>query len=119
MILAIGMMGALGACARYYISYYYGTKNTDDFPRATFLVNIVGSLVLGCLYSAYERTMLAQWIWLLLGVGFLGAFTTFSTFSYEWVMYMKQKQYIKAFSYMIASVSVGLTAAYVGYWLFK
>lgn len=119
MIVAIGAMGALGACARYYISYYYSTKNTTDFPKATLLVNVLGSLILGCLISLYERTILAQWIWLLLGVGFCGAFTTFSTFSYEWVIYLQQKQYIRAISYIVVSVIVAIAAAYVGYLIFK
>lgn len=119
MILMIGVAGALGACARYYISVYYSTKNRSGFPIATFLVNITGSLFLGGLFSLYERTIITQSIWLLLGVGFLGAFTTFSTFSYEWIISMQQKQYYIAVQYMVASVSAGLAAVYIGFWMFK
>lgn len=119
MIIAIGAMGSLGACARYYISYYHGTNNTKDFPRATFLVNIVGSFILGFLYSLYEQAIISEWLWYLLGVGFLGAFTTFSTFSYELIMYMKEKRYGSAIGYVTASLIVGIASVYIGYWILK
>ncbi|URN93837.1 MAG: fluoride efflux transporter CrcB [Candidatus Pristimantibacillus lignocellulolyticus] len=119
MIIAIGAMGALGACARYYISNNHSIKNTNKFPRATFLVNVVGSFILGCLFSCYEQDILPKGLWYLFGVGFLGAFTTFSTFSYEWIMFVKEKKYGSAILYVTASLIVGIAAAYVGYWLFK
>ncbi|MCR8656721.1 fluoride efflux transporter CrcB [Paenibacillus endoradicis] len=119
MIAAIGAMGALGACARYFISSYHVTKNIDYFPRATFLVNILGSFILGSLISFYEQAILSEWLWYLFGVGFLGAFTTFSTFSYEWIIYMREKQYVRAISYVFISLVVGIVAAYLAYWIFK
>ena len=82
--IAIGVAGALGALARYGVGGLISRRNQGAFPWETFVVNISGSFVLGFVFTlATERWALAPWLRSGLTIGFLGAYTTFSTFMLE------------------------------------
>ena len=88
-LLTIG--GAVGTNARYWLSVWIHNQNwTDHFPLATFLINVSGSLLLGVCVIPFH-TRLPVW-WLLLGVGFCGGYTTFSTFAWETYVLIHEKQ---------------------------
>jgi CrcB protein len=88
-LLTVG--GALGTNARYWLSVWiHDHKWTEQFPLATLLINVSGSLLLG-LFVAPFHNRLPMW-WILLGVGFCGGYTTFSTFALETVVLMHDKQ---------------------------
>lgn len=96
-ILAIGTGGFFGAICRYFvasqISYWLGAS----FPIGTLTVNAIGSFLLGFLTRFFlEHLLMAEIIRIGLLVGFLGAFTTFSTFSYESVMLLQEGDFTKA-----------------------
>lgn len=115
MIIGIGIAGAIGACVRYYISTLLWTKSIKSFPVATFFVNMTGSFLLGYLFTAHHEGVITDLIWQYTGVGFLGAFTTFSTFSYEWISLIREKKYRFAIIYILLSLVIGIGAAYLGY----
>lgn len=113
MTIAIIMLGAFfGAVARFGIGQLVKTWTTSMFPWATLFVNVSGSFCLGYLYasSAGPSLMLG------LGVGFLGSFTTFSTFKLE-VMRFVAKDWLRFGMYLLATYVLGLLAAYLGYHL--
>ncbi|WP_054958114.1 fluoride efflux transporter CrcB [Paenibacillus dakarensis] len=112
MSLWIGLGGIAGAVSRYSIGIWLGKKG-GTFPWATFLVNMAGSFLLGLLAGSADR--LPEATYTLLGTGFCGAFTTFSTFGYEAVTLAGQKLYMKAFTYVMMSVMLGILAAWIGY----
>ena len=88
-LLTVG--GALGTNARYWLSVWiHDQRWTEQFPLATLVINISGSLLLG-LFVVPFHTRLPVW-WLLLGVGFCGGYTTFSTFAWETVVLIHEKQ---------------------------
>lgn len=113
-VAALALGGLLGAVSRYAISLALPT-GTGQFPWATFLVNVSGSLALGFLLvlvvEQFPRGRLARPV---LGSGFLGAFTTFSTFMVGALVLIRDGHPATAVAYLAASVAGGLVAAWVG-----
>ncbi|MFC7681329.1 fluoride efflux transporter CrcB [Paenibacillus sp. GCM10028914] len=112
MIVWIGIGGIVGAVSRYGIGIWVGKRVGSSFPWATLLVNLVGSLLLGILVGTAER--MPEMVYGLLGTGFCGAFTTFSTFGYEAITLAVNKHYVQALIYVITSVLLGLAGASIG-----
>ena len=110
-IVLIGLAGAAGALSRYGIASVVGVRS---FPWATLGINVAGSFALGVLLEAGPGRM-SDDARVALGVGFLGAFTTFSTFGYESIALIRDGRVGAATAYVVASVVVGLAAAAVGY----
>jgi CrcB protein len=110
-LVLIAIAGAAGALTRYGVGSAVGVRT---FPWATLAINVVGSFLLGFLLQAAPGR-LSDDVRLALGVGFLGAFTTFSTFSYETVTMLRDGRTGVALAYVAASVVVGIGAAALGY----
>jgi CrcB protein len=113
-IIAVG--GALGAPARYEVSRLIHVAN-DSFPWATFVTNLSGAFVLG-LFLTFTLERLASTRYRLLrpffAIGFLGAFTTFSTMAVETVTLEKDGYVALGFGYLIVSIGAGLVVTYLG-----
>ncbi|BBA78817.1 CrcB protein [cyanobacterium endosymbiont of Rhopalodia gibberula] len=119
--LIVFLGGGLGSCSRYFISQIInsglGIKHT--FPVATFTVNIVGCFILGISIGLTERFQFhSGWI-LLLATGFCGGFTTFSTFSYENHLLLRNNEYLLGLSYILASLFWGIAATFFSIFFMK
>ncbi len=119
-ILAVGIGGAFGAIARYLINISPLSNVFQKFPFPTFTVNILGSFLIGFLvvlftdkYAAHENLRLAVL------AGFLGAFTTFSTFELEIFELLREKYFVTAFAYLFLSILVGFIGVLGGVLLAK
>ncbi|HEX7057723.1 MAG TPA: fluoride efflux transporter CrcB [Bacilli bacterium] len=110
-LIAVG--GFAGAICRYAISQLIAQKYRGVFPVGTFTVNLLGSLLLGLLIGM----RIPPSLFFLLGVGFLGAFTTFSTFSLEGVQLLKERKIFLYMAYAGGSVLIGVLLAYLGFFL--
>ncbi|NIP78420.1 MAG: fluoride efflux transporter CrcB [Gemmatimonadetes bacterium] len=112
-ILLIAAGGALGAVARYGLSGWL-QERAGFFPWGTLAVNVLGSFLLGLTFRYLEATALpAEWRQAAT-IGFLGAFTTFSTFSYEAVALVQDGDWGRAGAYVGGSVLLGLAAVVAG-----
>jgi CrcB protein len=108
--------GGAGANARYWLGRLVaGWQGAVEFPWATLFINVSGSVVLGVVAAAYlGHPDPARRTWyLLLGTGFCGGYTTFSTFSYEALKLLQDDRPAAAAGYVLGSVAAGL----VGVWL--
>ena len=114
-VLVIGIGGFVGAVARYGIAVWIGQRWGRSFPLGTFVINVSGSFLIGLLMTlmAERFTENPQWR-LLLVVGFLGAYTTFSTFEYETGALLKDGEWLFAGLNVVLSVIVGFVALKLG-----
>jgi len=100
-LIAVG--GATGSLVRYSLGKFISEKSNTDFPIGTFIINITGAILLGIISAIGVSSN----IMLLLGDGFLGAFTTFSTFMYEGFNLFQEKEKLNAFIYILCSLILG------------
>ena len=107
----IAVAGAAGALARYGVGTAVGVRT---FPWGTLGINVAGSFLLGLLLQAGPGRIDDD-VRVALAVGFLGAFTTFSTFSYETIALLRDGRAAAAALYVGASVIAGVGAAAIGY----
>ncbi|KGX92846.1 chromosome condensation protein CrcB [Pontibacillus halophilus JSM 076056 = DSM 19796] len=110
-LLLIAIGGGFGALGRYLIGKVLN-KEKHRFPLGTWVVNTVGTLLLASTYILYNHGTFHEAIWALVGIGFCGAFTTFSTFSQETVSYLLEHEHPRAFLYVGLSVASSLLIAY-------
>lgn len=113
-ILAIAIGGALGSVLRYVLSTSVQSVLGRDFPYGTLLVNLVGCLAMGVLFTVFLERVMHEGAWRAgLVIGVLGGFTTFSAFSMETVLLLEEGAYARAAAYVAASVllCVGATVA--------
>ncbi|MBR9789526.1 MAG: fluoride efflux transporter CrcB [Vibrionaceae bacterium] len=114
----IAVGGAFGACSRYLISELCVFLLGRGFPYGTLTVNVFGSFVMGLLIAAFENEMLATDPWRqIIGLGFLGALTTFSTFSMDNVLLMQQGAFFKMGLNILLNVTLSISAAWIGFQL--
>ncbi len=116
-LLFVGLGGGFGAIARYLAGVSYGRAFGPDRPyMATFCVNILGGLLMGLLIGvlAFKGGAGSERWRLLLGVGVLGGFTTFSSFSLEAVLMIQRKAYGELAGYVAGSVVLSIIAVFVG-----
>ena len=114
-LIAIAAGGALGALARYGMSNGVYALLGRSFPYGTLAVNVLGSLLMGFLYvMLIERMSASPEIRAILLIGFLGSFTTFSTFSMETLTLLEQAQLFKAGLNVLLSVLLCLAATWSG-----
>lgn len=117
MIWLIGLGGSIGAAMRYWIGLQFQqhVKLKQPFPLSTWLINISGSFLLGLLANFELNHQLPEWAWYFGGVGFCGAFTTFSTFGYETISLVLNRKIGLVITYVCTSVVIGAIAALLGF----
>jgi CrcB protein len=110
----ISIAGAAGALARYGLEGVISRRATA-FPWGTFVVNISGAFLLGLLFTLLtERFVVAPWLRSAITIGFLGAYTTFSTLTLETFRLFEDGSYLAAAFNILGSVVVGLVAVFAG-----
>ena len=111
MPLLVAAGAAVGAPARYFTDRYVQSRHDSVFPWGTLTVNAVGCLILGAIVGAGSNAATVA----LLGTGFCGALTTYSTFGYETHRLIQERSYLVAGANVVTSLVVGLGAASLGF----
>ena len=113
--------GGIGSIARYLVTTIAKNFTNIDFPFGTLIVNIVGSFLMGIFTALIVSKIIAnsESMRLLLAVGFLGGFTTFSSFSMETFTLIEKHEIFYAIVNIVANVTFGLLAAYLGFKLIR
>ena len=111
----IGLGGFLGAKARYWLGQWLAARWGTAFPFGTLAVNAMGSFVLAFLLtSAANRVSVPAGVRIFLTIGFLGGFTTFSSFSYETIGLLEQERWVAALVNLVTNAGLGLLGAFLG-----
>lgn len=115
-LLLVAAGGAVGSVARYLVGGGALRAFGSGWPYGTFTVNVVGGFLMGCLASwlAHRGAASSEPWRVLLGVGVMGGFTTFSSFSLETALMIQKRAYLQAFSYSAASVLLSVAALFAG-----
>lgn len=113
----IALAGAGGAVARYLLDTWVASRMRGRFPWGIFVVNTSGSFALGLLVGLVTAGWVSAEVRVVVGVGFLGAFTTFSTWMYETARLLEQRMWSLAMLNAWGSLAAGILAAAFGWWL--
>ena len=113
-VLVVASGGALGAVARYLATGWVQDLSGSVFPWGTLAVNVVGSALLGFSLMWLQSTVASAELRQFIAIGFLGSFTTFSTFSYESVALLRDGEWWRAGGYIGGSVALGVAAVLAG-----
>jgi len=116
-IIFVGLGGFIGAISRFLLSSYM-QKSMETFPIGTLSVNVLGGFLIGFLALYFQQHASPEYRALVI-TGFLGALTTFSTFSYESVMLIEHGAFAKALFNIMINVILSISATILGMWVFK
>lgn len=111
----VGLGGFLGAALRFWVGGYVGERMGTRFPYGTFVVNVTGSFLLGLVITVLTENTHWNPNWrYLLPIGFVGAYTTFSTFEFETLRSIQEGQWVVAMLNVVLSVTLGFLGVWLG-----
>lgn len=117
-VVLVGSGGFLGANARYLLAKAIAERYGTAFPYGTLLINVTGSLIIGVLLTYLtDRANISPNYRLLFVVGFLGAYTTFSTYTYDALTLIQNNDWPRALLYFGSTIVLGMAAVTVGMWI--
>ena len=115
-LLLIFLAGGSGSLARYLLGGWVQRQGTESFPLGTLIVNVLGCFLIGFLAAAFSgRILIREEYRVMITVGFIGGFTTFSTFGLETFTLLDDGQIMRAMTNVVLSVGLGLLAVWLGY----
>jgi CrcB protein len=115
--LLVVLGGLLGAPARYLTDLVVQSRHSSRLPWGTLTVNLAGSLILGLVAGLVSTHHVPTWVLTVVGTGFCGALTTFSTFSFETFRLLDERRWRPAVINVVGSVATGLAAVALGFWI--
>jgi fluoride exporter len=114
-IIVVALGGAFGAVARYWLGGLINSRWPMQFPLGTFVINVTGSFIIGFFLTMVGQRVTIHPNWrLLIAVGFVGAYTTFSTFEYETLKLLEEGNVLNAALNVVLSLVAGFVAVWLG-----
>lgn len=117
--LLIALFGAIGSVSRYSLVSITPKLYYFNFPAGTLIVNLLGSCLIGVAAALFEKNIISNDIRVYVVYGFLGGFTTFSSFTFEFFNLIKNFDYINALVYLFFSIFLSLLLFFTSYKFFK
>ena len=117
-VLAVGIGGFFGAISRYLLATWVQKLSSSFFPIGTLSVNVIGSFLIGLLYLYFSHTINPT-LKAMLITGFLGALTTFSTFSLETLLLLQEGLYLKAGLNILLNITLTISSTFAAIIIFK
>jgi CrcB protein len=112
--LLISIGAVLGANARYLVGGWVAGRLGSSFPFGTLVINVTGSLMIGIVLTLASERLVAPWVRTAVAIGFLGSYTTFSTFTYETMTLIEDGSLLRAAGNVGASLGAALVGVYLG-----
>ncbi|MHB8381760.1 MAG: fluoride efflux transporter CrcB [Candidatus Binataceae bacterium] len=114
-VILVAIGGAIGSAARYIVGGWFASRFGAAFPYGTFVINVTGSFIIGLFLAfADSRATLSPYWRLFFAVGFVGGYTTFSTFEYESMRLFQSGEMLAGAAYMLGSVVTGAVGVLAG-----
>lgn len=114
-LLAVAGGGGVGAMLRYLVYYYFEKQHTSLFPWATMLVNILGSFLIGFLWGYFDKIYITSGIRLMIFIGLLGSFTTYSTFAFDIFNLYREGEFKLLIAYLLGTNLLAIGFVFGGY----
>ena len=116
-LLMVAVGGAIGSVARYALSIWLKQSYTYSFPWHTFIINILGCILIGMMYAFTKSLVESETLRLMVMIGILGGFTTFSSFGLESFQLFESKAYMQLVLYISMTNIIGIVGVFGGYGL--
>lgn len=114
-VLLVALGGGIGSSVRYLVGGWFASRFGPAFPYGTFVINVTGSFIIGLFLTfAQDRASLSPYWRLFFAVGFVGGYTTFSTFEYESIRLLQDRELLLGATYIVGSVLTGAVGAVAG-----
>ncbi|HEY2333270.1 MAG TPA: fluoride efflux transporter CrcB [Acidimicrobiales bacterium] len=117
LVLSVALAGVIGAPARFMLDGWLQRRARTTVPVGTLAVNVSGAFVLGLVLGLLDAGYVSTRVATIVGTGILGAFTTFSTFSFESVRLVEEAAWRPLATYLLTMILGGLVAAGLGLWI--
>ncbi len=118
-LLLLSVGGSLGTTLRFLVYSFFEKHQSGGFPWATFTVNTLGSFLIGFLWGFFANHYISPGLRMIIFVGFLGSFTTFSTFAFDNFSLLRDGEVKEMFFYLFTTNILGIGLAIGGYYLSK
>lgn len=116
-LIAVAVGGGFGAVLRYLIFFYFEKQHVSLFPWSTLIVNLLGSLTIGLLWGLFDRIYVPTGLRLLIFIGILGSFTTFSTYAFDVFSLYREGEFKLLAAYILGTNLLGIGLAFIGYYV--
>jgi len=114
-VVLVAVGGGIGSVTRYLVGGWFASRFGPAFPYGTFVINVTGSFIIGLFLAlAQDRASLNAYWRLFFAVGFLGGYTTFSSFEYESIRLLQDRELLLGMLYLVGSVVTGAFGAVAG-----
>lgn len=118
-LIAIALGGSLGALSRYYLSKFFLNLIGGFFPWGTIIINLTGSFLIGIFFNLFDKSIISVEIKTFITIGFLGAFTTFSTFALENLNLLRDGEIKIVLLNILISNIFGILSAFIGFYIIE
>jgi CrcB protein len=118
-LLSVAIGGSIGSVSRYLIYFYFERQHSSLFPWATLIVNLLGSFLIVFLWGYFDRVYIPTGFRLMIFIGLLGSFTTYSTFAFDIFSLFKDGEFKLLMVYLFGTNILAITFVFAGYYLSK